>query len=520
MAFVVVDVLIFHVSWSYSHSSTLHLQNFITTTVLQFDEAQKAEFARLNKVGIEEMNENLKKDNIADYNRRVHQAEVLNMDAKLLSKQWFIRASLMVTQKKKAIMQKLNEGEVIVDDTRYGILEGFGTFVCGAYSQKGYYPSNPMKENQDSFDISICDVDNDDDQEAQHHFFGVFDGHGVHGGRCSQLCKATISNIYEKQLAEGCTTNVALTNAHIRTHQVLTQSATVDAELSGTTTVIASLMGNKLTIAYAGDSAAVIGSKSSKRAPMLLTNPHDLSRPDEVSRIESKCGLVMSPEDYDEIKGHLVKKSIEASKAKKTLPSLVEADIEEDAPKPQPRPRRFSRRGSIEMLLRKQFKRRNRRPAAFDESKHFHQSLSDLIKTVLPSSQKDSEDKSADNLNMSIRKVINNLPQKKALFHRASNKDSSLLRIWSGTSVAKVPGCAFTRSLGDTVAHEIGVSEEPDFKQLDVKDDDVLIIASDGVTECKYSRDIFLPLISQLHHTLIIICFLTLSSMNIRSRHF
>ena len=58
-------------------------------------------------------------------------------------------------------------------------------------------------------------------------------------------------------------------------------------------------------------------------------------------------------------------------------------------------------------------------------------------------------------------------------------------RIWSGTSVEKVPGCAFTRSLGDIVAHKIGVTEKPEFKQLTIQDGDVIIIASDGVTECK-----------------------------------
>ena len=59
-------------------------------------------------------------------------------------------------------------------------------------------------------------------------------------------------------------------------------------------------------------------------------------------------------------------------------------------------------------------------------------------------------------------------------------------RIWSATSVEKVPGVVFTRSLGDIVAH--GISEKPDFKQLTVQDDDVIVIASDGVTECKPRR--------------------------------
>ena len=41
---------------------------------------------------------------------------------------------------------------------------------------------------------------------------------------------------------------------------------------------------------------------------------------------------------------------------------------------------------------------------------------------------------------------------------------------------------------GDIVAHGIGVSEKPEFKQLSVHDDDVIVIASDGVTECKLCR--------------------------------
>lgn len=68
---------------------------------------------------------------------------------------------------------------------------------------------------------------------------------------------------------------------------------------------------------------------------------------------------------------------------------------------------------------------------------------------------------------------------------KAGDDENYVPRIWSGTSVEKVPGVAFTRSLGDIVAHEIGVAKVPDFMQMTVQDDDVIIIASDGVTECK-----------------------------------
>ncbi len=323
------------------------------------------------------MYEELKKENVADYNRRVHQAEVLKMDAKRLSKTWTIDESLKAAMKKNSILKKLNESELVEGYTEKGILQGFGTFVCGASSQKGYYSTNPMKENQDSFDIRIAD-------DTQNHFFGVFDGHGKDGGRCSQLCKAKIGDIYEEQLSEGSTAMVSMTKAHTETHDIMTKSAAINAELSGSTTVIACLRGRSLTIAHAGGAEAIIGSKSNRRTPMYLTNPHDLSRPDEVARIEEKGGLVMSTEEYDDLKGQMTKKrsTLEARPGKK-----------------------------------------------------------------------------------------NNVP-----------------RIWSATSAEKVPGVAFTRSLGDIVAHGIGVSEKPDFKQLTVQDDDVIVIASDGVTECKSRR--------------------------------
>lgn len=63
--------------------------------------------------------------------------------------------------------------------------------------------------------------------------------------------------------------------------------------------------------------------------------------------------------------------------------------------------------------------------------------------------------------------------------------DRSLHRIWSYDSFSPLPGCAFTRSLGDSIAHDVGVSATPEFKDLELKDGQMLILASDGVGECK-----------------------------------
>lgn len=437
----------------------LTISHTISTTVLQFTEAQVEEFARLNEAGIEQMNEKLKKENIADYNRRIHQAEVLTMNARRLSSsQWSIDDSFKAAMKKDTILEKLNESEAVVEYTEKGIMEGFGTFVCGAASQKGYYPSDPMKENQDSFDIRIAD-------DAQNYFFSVYDGHGPDGHSCSRLCKTMIGDIYEEHLSEGCTTKVSITKAHTETHDIMSKSAAINAELSGTTSVIASLKGSTLTIAYAGDSAVVIGSKSNKRSPTLLTNPHDLSRPDEVARIERKGGLVMSTEEYDKVKDHLARQSsnsLARSISSKTMTGSVSS----------------SRRGSL-----------MNRMGSLGHSSHLKQSMSNLLKNAVPPTRRRSSiqtqrlDASDVSLNQTLRKVIS-VAETNSLISRDANQ-TYVPRIWSSTSVEKVPGCAFTRSLGDTIAHEIGVSEKPEFKQVAVQEDDVIIIASDGVTECK-----------------------------------
>ena len=128
--------------------------------------------------------------------------------------------------------------------------------------------------------------------------------------------------------------------------------------------------------------------------------------------------------------------------------------------------------------------------STLEDSSHFHMSLSDLMKNSEPprsksTLQSQTLDTTDHSLNQSLRNVINLASTNSLISPVPDQSQSYVPRIWSGTSVEKVPGCAFTRSLGDIVAHKIGVTEKPEFKQLTIQDDDVIIIASDGVTECK-----------------------------------
>ena len=67
------------------------------------------------------------------------------------------------------------------------------------------------------------------------------------------------------------------------------------------------------------------------------------------------------------------------------------------------------------------------------------------------------------------------------------NKRDCPPRIWAPTTddSNKFPGCGFTRSIGDSVAHSLGVEAKPEiFEYVLGKKDRVLIVASDGITEC------------------------------------
>ena len=55
-------------------------------------------------------------------------------------------------------------------------------------------------------------------------------------------------------------------------------------------------------------------------------------------------------------------------------------------------------------------------------------------------------------------------------------------RIWSPDG--DYPGTAFTRSIGDRIANELGVFAEPEIHRHEIGDADrVLLIASDGIFE-------------------------------------
>lgn len=73
-----------------------------------------------------------------------------------------------------------------------------GIIMRYAYlSQRGYYPEDLYKANQDAFKV-IPNFNNDPSQI----FFGVFDGHGVDGDSCSYFVRDNIEAVLKAMMAK------------------------------------------------------------------------------------------------------------------------------------------------------------------------------------------------------------------------------------------------------------------------------------------------------------------------------
>lgn len=314
-----------------------------------------------------------------------------------------------------------------VDSCHFAIDANLGAAtVRYAYlSQRGYYPDDENKANQDAYDITenFCSSSRTDAEANEDAFLAVFDGHGRYGDSCAQFAKRHLANIIEKAVAEACkkkgatiTQNGSIRNlqegafkhdsnlalltkeeyqqicvkAHLQTNKMMHQAKGFDDSLSGTTAISVTFHGSgggdpEITVCNVGDSRAIMGqqlenSKALKAIPLSLDQtPY---RRDERRRIKKTGARIMS---LDQIEG---------------LEPLVESDDEEE--------------------------------------------------------------------DLQLGETI--------------DEGGDPPRVWAPNG--EYPGTAFTRSLGDMIAEELGVVAEPEMVTRPLtKSDKIIVIASDGVFE-------------------------------------
>ena len=251
-------------------------------------------------------------------------------------------------------------------------------------SQKGYYPNELGKANQDGY-LILNEIMGD----VNCHLFGVFDGHGSEGDLCSHFAGDNFGTVLARELRsaggtkalEGSNMDKIYTNTFLRVNKMLKQSG-VDDSLSGTTGVTVLVVGDKLIVGNVGDSRAIIASEIDGQLKYsALSSDQTPFRKDERERLKLRGAKIFT---LDQIDGH------------------------------EPHHENWGNEGET----------------------------GDEI-----------DDAAGD-------------PP----------------RVWDKT--LERPGCAFTRSIGDSVGESVGVFAEPEILTWDLqKNDKFAIIASDGVFE-------------------------------------
>lgn len=299
-----------------------------------------------------------------------------------------------------------------------------GVSVRYAYlSQRGYYPDDAHKPNQDSYSVSHNFAGRQTDA-----FFGVYDGHGRDGDKCAHfvrdnlptmLTKAT-TKARDKQQQQGSedqelnkeSMQDILTKAHTECNKRMHINQNLDDSLSGTTSISMYLHGNRnrITISNVGDSRAVIG---------------------RVANADNKEGAVVPPPGAPS--------------------STLKAFALSRDQTPYRRDERIRCRKTGARVL----------------------SL-DQIEGLEPIDEDEAE--------RDEKLWLSGGDQGEIVLGEEIDEGGDPPRIWSPHG--DYPGTAFTRSVGDAIAEELGVFSVPEILTRELTPEDkIIVLASDGVFE-------------------------------------
>lgn len=277
----------------------------------------------------------------------------------------------------------------------------------GYMSQRGYYPDEEGKPNQDSFSINTEFA-----KQGSDALFAVYDGHGRDGDKCAQFSSDHLPNILSRHIRKMKKTNAeadqlpddvelnkdkvqaAINLAHKQCNRAMHASRDFEDALSGTTAISTYFQGrrNRVTISNVGDSRAVLGQR--------------INRDDAALEDGSYRALPLSRDQTPYRSGE--RKRIRACGAR--ILSL------------------------------------------------------DQIEGVEPINEDDDD----SGTNIELGEEI--------------DEGGDPPRVWHPTM--DYPGTAFTRSLGDRLAEELGVIADPEMVTRELKEgDEIIVLASDGVFE-------------------------------------
>eukprot|EP00574_Skeletonema_japonicum_P009982 CAMPEP_0201719612 /NCGR_PEP_ID=MMETSP0593-20130828/4784_1 /ASSEMBLY_ACC=CAM_ASM_000672 /TAXON_ID=267983 /ORGANISM="Skeletonema japonicum, Strain CCMP2506" /LENGTH=740 /DNA_ID=CAMNT_0048210095 /DNA_START=26 /DNA_END=2248 /DNA_ORIENTATION=+ len=333
------------------------------------------------------------------------------------------------TNKRPGTLRRLSKDDYLnqridrIDETCAATFGGVS--VRYAYlSQRGYYPDDPYKANQDSYSVTKNFIGRESDA-----FFGVYDGHGRDGDKCAQFARdhlppltaAIVKKELEKEVKKPKLDDdgdelkksielpkdvlqSVMTKSHVECNNNMHSCKDLDDTLSGTTSISVYLHGNrnKITVSNVGDSRAVIGRSTDSTL--------------------KKEGTALS-----------------SSSSSSTLKAF--ALSRDQTPYRRDERIRCKKSGARVLSL-------------------------DQIEGLEPVNEDEDEEGGEGDV----------------VLGEELDEGGDPPRIWSPHG--DYPGTAFTRSLGDAIAEELGVCAEPEMLSRELtKEDKIIVLASDGVFE-------------------------------------
>lgn len=302
------------------------------------------------------------------------------------------------------------------------------------WTQRGYYPDDPHKENQDEYSIDLGFAG-----EETGAMFAVYDGHGTGGHDCARFAKRKLPQAIAKHLRQARVkkyqtylkeNNVkapafepkkwpylaaeeykaCCRKGFLECNEAMHKSKEVEDKLSGTTAITVSLHGNLLTVANVGDSRALLG--------------HAV--------VEDTC-------NGGEEKTEIAADPAQTGEDERILAIPLSRD---QTPYRKDERERVKKKGAAVMSIDQ-----------MEGREEMHENWGDMV------------------LGQDVD--IHGDPP----------------RVWMDGK--DYPGTAFTRSLGDYLAEGIGVEAEPEMLSRELTSNDrLLVVASDGVFEFLTNQDV------------------------------
>jgi len=353
---------------------------------------------------------------------------------------------LIAEEVAKRISGSVETKNVTIGDLKSGLDEGLIHVQYAALTQRGYYPKDPHKENQDAYYICPSKFASGEGDAL----FAVFDGHGDKGHDCALFAKQKLhsylaQNIKKQRAASNAARlrameangeakpknafhpsswpylgvreyEKACRAAHLQCNKAMHDAKKVKDSMSGTTAISVGFHAGRVTISNVGDSRAVLGYRSGNEET-------DSTTPAEEEKKE-----ISDESDWEH--------NNITNRNNRGAGKLMAIPLSEDQT-----PYRKDERDRL--------KKAGARICSIDQ-----------MEGIAPM----HEDWGEVDLGVDI------------------DEEGDPPRVWCKDH--DYPGTAFSRSLGDTVGEDIGVNAEPEILTKDItKGDEILVIASDGIFE-------------------------------------